>query len=39
LHHEPFKGVVMRQGQPEEILREARRIEDALSATTAGTAR
>jgi nitrogen PTS system EIIA component len=39
LHHEPFRGVVMRQGQPEEILSEARRIEDALSATTAGTGR
>jgi nitrogen PTS system EIIA component len=36
LHDARFKEVVMRQGQPEEILREARRIEAALGATANG---
>ena len=39
LHDEKFKGVVIRQGQREEILREARRVEEALSAPTAGAGR
>ena len=39
LHDEKFKGVVMRQGQREEILREARRVEAALAAPAAGAGR
>ncbi|MGP0064701.1 MAG: PTS sugar transporter subunit IIA [Isosphaeraceae bacterium] len=31
LHNEKFKGVVIRQGRPEEILQEARRVEEALA--------
>ena len=39
LQDEKFKSVVIRQGQGEEILREARRIEEALAAPTTGTGR
>jgi hypothetical protein len=35
LHDAKFKAVVKRQGQPEEILQEARRVEAALVAPAA----
>ena len=39
LQDEKFKGVVIRQGQREEILGEACRVEKALAAPTTGTGR
>ena len=37
LHDAKFKEVVLRQGRPEEILREARRVEAGLAAPAAAT--
>jgi hypothetical protein len=39
LQDEKFKRVVIGQGQCEEILREARRVEDALAVPINGTGR
>jgi PTS system nitrogen regulatory IIA component len=39
LHDEKFKSVVVREGQREQILSEARRVEKALAVSTSGTGR